>query len=132
MPLVAAVALSLAVTACGVALLSERSHAIADGMEALIERRDQAVISTEGHILREGGAFYDADRHWLTATIGPDLRRAARIVGDAGDTEVAVVATARQPLPERLGRFVRARTDRLEIRPGEGLQVVTYRDSGSP
>ena len=119
-------------TACGVALLSERSHAIADGMETLVARHDQAVISTEGHLLREGGAFYDADRHWLTATTGQDLRRAARIVGDAGDTEVAVVALAGQPLPARLGPFPRRESDRLEIRPGERLQVVTYRDSGSP
>ena len=129
--LVATVGFSLVVTLCGVAWLSERSHAIADGMETLIARHDQAVVSTEGHLLREGGAFYDADRHWLTATSGPELRRAVRIVGDAGDTEVAVVAPAKQALPAQLGRFTRARADRLEIRPGERLQVVTYRDSAS-
>jgi hypothetical protein len=129
--LVTTVAFSLVVTLCGVAWLSERSHAIADGMETLIARNDQAVVSTEGHLLREGGAFYHAGRHWLTATSRPQLLRAVRIVGDAGDTEVAVVAPARQPLPARLGRFTRARADRLEIRPGERLQVVTYRDSAS-
>jgi hypothetical protein len=130
--LIATIALSLAVTACGVVLLSERSHAIADGMEALVARHDQAVISTEGHLLREGGAFYDPDRHWLTATTGHQLQRAAGIIGDAGDTEVAVVAPATQALPAELGLFTRGGADRLEIRPGEPLQVVTYRNSGSP
>ena len=101
-------------------------------METLIARHDQALISTQGHLLRDGGAFYLPDRHWLTATTDHELRRAARIVGDAGDTEVAVVALAGQPLPAQLGPFSRAGVDRLEIRPGERLQVVTYRDSASP
>ncbi len=103
--LITTVALSVAVTACGVAWLSERSHAIADGMETLISRHDQAVVSMEGHLFREGGAFYDPDRHWLTATTGQELRKAVRIVGDAGDTEVAVIAPAGAPLPSRLGSF---------------------------
>ena len=49
--------------------------------ETLIARHDQAVVSMEGHLLREGGAFYDADRHWLTATSGspkPTIRMKRR------------------------------------------------------
>ena len=52
--LVATVALSTLVTGVGVVWLAERSHAIADGMETLVARHDQAVISLEGHLLREG------------------------------------------------------------------------------
>jgi hypothetical protein len=86
----------------------------------------------EGHLFREGGAFYDPDRHWLTATTGQELRKAVRIVGDAGDTEVAVIAPAGAPLPSRLGSFARRAESGLEVRPGERLRVVTYRDSASP
>ena len=130
--LVATVALSVAVTACGVAWLSVRSHAVADGMETLVARHDQAVVSMEGHLLREGGAFYDPDRHWLTATTGQELRKAVGIVRAAGDTEVAVIAPAAERVPARLGGFVRNGERGLEIRPGERLRVLTYRDSASP
>jgi hypothetical protein len=133
--LVAVLTLSVVVTACGVVWLSERSHAVADGMEALLARHDDAVVSMEGHLLREGGAFYDAERHWLTATTRDQLRDAIRVVADAGDTEVAVIAADGERLPQALGSFVRVAEDALEVRPGERLRVVTYsvtgRDSGS-
>ncbi|HXY92393.1 MAG TPA: hypothetical protein VEP49_07955 [Acidimicrobiia bacterium] len=134
--LVAVMALSLAVTACGVAWLSERSHTVADGMEALVARHDQAVVSLEGHVLREGGAFYSPARHWLTVTDLAKLPRAVRIVETAGDTEMALLAPAGQRVPARLGPYTAGGRRPLEIRPGERLQVVTYRapghDSGSP
>jgi hypothetical protein len=124
--LVAALALSLVVTALGVGWLSERSHAVADGMSALVARHDQAVVSTDAHLLREGGAFYTPDRHWLTATTHRDLRRAADIVARAGDRELAVVGPADEKLPRRLGGFTRRGTRTLEVLPGNPLSVVTY------
>ncbi len=135
--LVATVALAALVTGAGVAWLAERSHAIADGMETLVARHDQAVISLEGHLLREGGAFYDPGRHWLTAPTTDDLPRAARIVRDAGDTELAVIAPLDVDLPPRLAGLIRTEEASLPVRPGEVLRVVTYssapgRNSGSP
>ncbi|MEX1006547.1 MAG: hypothetical protein WD271_01730 [Acidimicrobiia bacterium] len=128
----ALVAMSVLVTAFGLGWLSERSHAVADGIETLVDRHDQAVISLEGHLLREGGAFYEPNRHWLTAVSDEQLRRAARIVEGAGDREVAVVAPTGRKLPGRLGRFSRVDTQPLEIRRILRLQVVTYRDLTSP
>ena len=123
---VAVLAFSVLVTAFGVAWLSDRSHAVADGMERVLAR-DEAVISTDAHLFREGGAFYDPGRHWLTAITAADLRRAAAIVSRAGDREVAVIGHAGDGLPSRLGDFVRGPADQLEVLPGEPLVVRTYR-----
>ena len=59
--------------------LSVRSNTVADGMATIVGRHDELVISRQTHLLREGGAFYDADEHWLTATTDPQLRQAVRI-----------------------------------------------------
>jgi hypothetical protein len=128
--LVATIALSAMVTLAGTVWLGQRSHSIADGMEALVARHDQAVVSVEGHLLREGGAFYEPGRHWLTAPTVDDLPRAADIVRDAGDTELAVVAPGGVRLPRRLAGWQAAGEDALTIRPGEALRVVTYRAAG--
>ncbi|HEY7107532.1 MAG TPA: hypothetical protein VH986_14085 [Acidimicrobiia bacterium] len=129
--LVAAIALSALVTGVGVAWLAERSHTVANGMETLVARHDQAVVSLDAHLLREGGAFYDPDRHWLTAP--PDrLADAVRIVGDAGDTEVAVLAPAGVRLPQEVAGFTRGARGSLEVRPGDPVQLAQYRNSASP
>ena len=124
---VATLAFAVLVTAFGVAWLSVRSHAVADGMERVLARHDEAVISTDAHLFREGGAFYEPGRHWLTAITGADLRRAAAIVSAAGDREVAVIGHQGDGLPSRLGAFVRGRAERLQVLPGEPLVVRTYR-----
>ena len=124
--LVATIVLSLFITASGVVWLSERSHAVADGMETLLARDDQAIISTDAHLFREGGAFYTPDRHWLTALTDSDLMRAARVVARAGDHEVAVIGSADRALPRRLGDFARGPSQRVEMLPGTPLRVVTY------
>jgi hypothetical protein len=124
--LVAVVALSGLVTLSGVAWLGDRSHTIADGMTALIARDDDAVVSLGGHLLREGGAFYRPDRHWLTATDRAELRRALAAVDAAGDAEVAVLTGASDRLPAAIGAYRRVGAVPFELRPGEALQVVEY------
>ncbi len=54
-------------------------------IERIVDRHDQAVISGEAHVLREGGAFYEPSRHWLTATSTRELHQAVQIVDD-GET----------------------------------------------
>ena len=125
--LAAVLAVSLLVTGYGVVFLSERSHSIADGMAAIVARHDAAVISLEAHLLREGGAFYTADRHWLTATDQGQLRKAVRIVRDAGDREFALLVPDELQVPADLGGFTRTATDRVTVRPDQPLRVVTYR-----
>ena len=123
----AILAFSVLVTAFGVAWLSERSHAVAHGMEEVLARHDEAVISTDAHLFREGGAFYERERHWLTAITQADLRRAAAIVSQAGAREVAVIGHEGDGLPSRLGDFVRGPAERLEVLPGQPLIVRAYR-----
>ena len=113
-------------TGFGLAFLCERSHSIADGMEALVARDDAALISLEPHLLREGGAFYEPGRHWLTATDAAQLRDAVRIVTAAGDRELALVVPGGVSAPASVGGFVRQSTDRIRVRPDESLRVVTY------
>ena len=129
--LLAVVALSGLVTAGGLAWYAERSHTIVDGMEALVAREDDAVISVEAHLLREGGSFYTPARHWLTATDGAALDRAFAIVRKAGDREVAVLARAGTQLPDRFEGFERRSSTPFELRPGEPLSVVEYRATGA-
>jgi hypothetical protein len=126
--LVAVLILSLAVTAFGVTWLSVRSHGVAAAFETIVARHDQAVISGEAHVLREGGAFYEPGAHWLTATSHRQLHAAVRIVRTAGDREFAYIVTAGRPTPRELDGYVRTGTQRLAfLRSDVALEVVTYR-----
>ncbi len=126
--LVAVVTMSALVTVFGIAWLSQRSNTVAEGMEAILARHDQAVISIEAHALREGGAFYDERSHWLTATTQSEIREAASIVQHAGDTEFALVASDGRKTPARIGEFTKRGTQRVVfLRPDVHLEVVTYR-----
>jgi hypothetical protein len=126
--LVATVALSALVTLGGITWLSVRSHTVADGMETILARHDQMLISRQPHMLREGGAFYDSDRRWLTATDGSELQRAVHIARDAGVTEFALIGGGDQAAPATLGGYEQGARQLVSfIRPDVKLGVVTYR-----
>ncbi|MEY2592258.1 MAG: hypothetical protein QOJ67_4242, partial [Acidimicrobiaceae bacterium] len=116
------------VTAGGVAWLSVRSHTVADGMTTILARHDEMLISRQTHMLREGGAFYDIDRKWLTATTAPELRRAVAIAHESGVREFALIGGADQPAPASIDGYVRGGRQLVPfIRPDVKLGVVTYR-----
>ena len=116
------------VTAGGVAWLSVRSQTVAQGMETILARHDQMLISRQTHMLREVGAFYDVDRKWLTATTDPDLRRAVRIAHETGVTEFALIGGGDQPAPATLDGYRRGGRQLVAfLRPDVKLGVVTYR-----
>jgi hypothetical protein len=119
-------ALGLAVSACGVAWLSVRSHSVADAMEQLVARNDEAVLSLEAHLLREGGAFYDGDQQWLTATNDREVDEAVRVLRRAGVRQVAVIGLAGSPIPDGLGPFQRGDSSSLELLPGVRFTVTSY------
>jgi hypothetical protein len=126
--LVAACLVAALVTGFGVAWLSVRSHWAASAIERIVDRHDQAVISGEAHVLREGGAFYDPTLHWLTAIDGRELRRAASIVHQAGDSEFAYVVSDGVRAPATIGGYRRQGVERVQfLRSDIHLQVVTYR-----
>jgi hypothetical protein len=124
---VATVVAAAVVTGFGVAWLSVRSHWVTDGMEALISRHDDALISREAHVLREGGAFYDSSRHWLTATDDAEVRRAVQIVDRAGDHEFGYVVANGSTLPRALAAYERVSVETVQFLPGYSLRVGTYR-----
>jgi hypothetical protein len=126
--LAAVCVVAVLVTGFGLTWLSVRSHWAAHGIEQLVDRHDQAVISGEAHILREGGAFYDRSRHWLTATDAPELRRAVSIIRGVGDTEFAYVVSDGVEIPRTLGAFRRTSVQRVAfLRPDIYLKVATFR-----
>ena len=126
--LVAACLVAALVTGFGIAWLSVRSHWVAHGIERIVDRHDQAVISGEAHVLREGGAFYDDSRHWLTSTSPRELHRAVRIVQDAGDTEFAYVVSDGVRIPRVIDGYRRDGIEKVQfLRPDLYLQVATFR-----
>jgi hypothetical protein len=126
--LIAVTVLSAIVTLGGVAWLSVRSHTTAAGMETILARHDQMLISRQAHMLREGGAFYTPQQKWLTATGDGELRRAVRIARQAGVTEFALIGGADQGAPATLGGYERGARQLVSfIRPDVKLGVVTYR-----
>ena len=125
---VGVLAVAVLITGFGVAWLSVRSTWVASGMEAVLARHDQAVISGSQHFLREGGAFYDPSAHWLTAAPGAQLDRAVGIVHDAGDTEFAYVVNHGARAPAKIGPFRKGSTEQVQfLRSDVTLDVVTYR-----
>jgi hypothetical protein len=125
---IAVTALAAVTTLAGVGWLSVRSNTIADGMETIVGRHDQLVISRQTHMLREGGAFYDVDQRWLTATTPDTLREAVTIARRAGVTEFALVGGLDQPAPATIGGYHRGGRQVVSfIRPDVKLGIVTYR-----
>ena len=123
---IALVGLAVAVNASGVAFLSQRSHTVADAMDAIQTHNRTVLVSRETHVLREGGAFYEADERWLTATTPRDLERAGEIATDVEAPALRVVSFEGRKVPATIGEWQRSRRSRVEFVPGLYLNVVTY------
>lgn len=118
---------SALVTAGGVGWLSMRSHTVADGMTTILARHDEMLISRQTHFLREGGAFYDEHRKWLTATTPAQLRDAVAIADRVGVEEFAVIDGPDRARPARLGHYERGDTQLVSfIRPDVKVAVTSY------
>ncbi|MEX2099921.1 MAG: hypothetical protein WEB19_00765 [Acidimicrobiia bacterium] len=117
----------LAVTACGIAWTSARSHAVADAMERLESRRDEVLVSRERFLLREGGAFYEPDQRWLTAPSDRERRRAFEVAAEAGFHEVRLIQAPERPIPQSVAGFSRQATERIDFFPNTPVNVITYR-----
>ena len=116
------------VTAFGVTWLSVRSHGVAAAFETILARDDQAIISGEAHVLREGGAFYTPGAHWLTATTDRQFREAVRIVSNAGDRGFAYLVFRGGHAPRAVEGFERVGTRYVTfLGADDGLKVITYR-----
>jgi hypothetical protein len=123
---VALFTLACAVTACGAAWLSVRSHAVADAMTTIADGRGP-VVSSEYHLLREGGAFYAPERPWLTAPYDRDVPRAAQVVREAGFESFTLVGGDRGA--PTLGGFERTGSRTLEFLPGFEVVLTRYQQA---
>jgi hypothetical protein len=122
------VALSALVTLGGLTWLTVRSHTVADGVAAILSRHDEMLIARPAHFLREAGAFYDADRKWLTATTSDELLDAVAIAEKTGTREFAVIDAPDRRPPRQLGTYERRATELVSfIRPDVRVSITTYR-----
>jgi hypothetical protein len=129
--MVAVLVLAGFVTAGGLVWLSVRSSTIAEGMATIVDRHDEVLISRQTHLLREGGAFYDSRRHWLTATTDSQLQDAVAIAKRSGARELAMIGGEDQASPRAIGGFTRGRTQLVSfIRPDVKVSVTTYHRLG--
>ena len=119
------IVLSVAVTAFGVLWLSERSHSIADAMVEVRQLQQPVVVSDVAHLFREGGAFYDTDRRWLTAVDAAQQNRAAEIVRLAGYDEFGFI-TLDSEESARLLRYRRGGSEIIDLFSDVHLRVTTY------
>ncbi len=126
--LVVVVCFAAITTLAGVGWLSVRSHTVADGMRTILARHDEMLISRQPHLLREGGAFYQDDDRWLSATTGDQLRDAVAIARDAGVHEFALIGGPDQAAPATIGGYERGGRQLVPfIRPDVKVSVTTYR-----
>ena len=119
------VVLSVAVTAFGLLWLSERSHSVADAMAEVRQLPQPVVVSDITHLFREGGAFYDSDRRWLTATTTEQLDRATEVVQLAGYKEFALITDAAEQ-PRDFAGYRRGAIRTIKLFDDLPLRVTTY------
>jgi hypothetical protein len=119
------VVLAAAVTCFGVAWLSVRSHDVARASEALARRPEPVLVSTNAHLVREGG-WFAGDRRWLSAPRPSDPERAARVLIDAGVPSFGLVEYVGEFPPRDFPGWSRAGVSTVPYLVGDVLQVTTY------
>lgn len=127
---VAAVGLSVSVTVFGLAWLSIRSHDVARAHRELIAQHQPLLVSTVGHLPREGGAFYLRQR-WLTAVHPAEVRRAAAVAHRAGIPDLGLVSLAGDRATAIPG-WQRGTRTRLRLFSGVDLTVTRFHDLSRP
>ena len=94
--------------------------------ETILAWDDQAIISAEAHLFREGGAFYDAGRHWLTATTDRRVPGAVRIVRNVRVTRSSRMCCPRtRRLPVRRPDSTREGPSGLALPPGDAARRLS-------
>jgi hypothetical protein len=118
-----AVSLALVMTGFGVSWMVVRTHVVADATSQIAARPESMVISTWSHLFREGGAYYDADRRWLTAETRDQLDRALEIARVEGLDTIAIVSVGTTAVDPGPG-YATVRVDRIEFFADEPIIVA--------
>ena len=119
------VGLAIAVTAFGLAWTWQRTHQFAQASRALDRRDEPVLVSTVGHLHREGGSYY-GDRRWLTAVHADDRRLALAVLEGAGVSRFGLVSLEGESPALPTGRWRETGRDRVPLFPDLDLEVVTY------
>jgi hypothetical protein len=124
----AVVAVALVVTGCGAHWLEVRSHGMADAVQAIVGGRSTVVVTRDlPHLLREGGAFYDPGRRWLTIETDGELPVALRVLGDERVDSFRLVARVPREAPTHLGAWRRVAERSVPTISGIDVTLATYR-----
>jgi hypothetical protein len=116
------------VTAGGLVWLGQRTHTNVNGIETILARHDEVLIARHAQLFREVGAFYEPDRHWLTASTDDQLADAVRVARESGAREFATIGPEGQTNPKALGGYTRGATQLVPFtRSDVRVQVTTYR-----
>jgi hypothetical protein len=83
------------------------------------------VVSGVAHLFREGGAFYDPDRRWLTATTPSQQDRAAEIARLAGYGQFGFISLEGEQ-PRDFGGYRRGGSEVIDLFNDVHLRVTTY------
>lgn len=124
------VALSVLVTAFGVAWLAVRSHDVADAATRLQARPEAVLVSPNGFVPREFGASYP-ERDWLAAGDADDLRLAFEVAARSGASEVALVDVDTDAPARVFPGWSEVGSELEPFITGSRVRVTTYaRDDG--
>ncbi|MCU0268682.1 MAG: hypothetical protein MUF83_08545, partial [Acidimicrobiales bacterium] len=117
--------LAVGVTCFGLAWLSLRSHDVAAAGARFVERPEEVLVSPDGFVPREFGAFY-GERRWLSAN--PDtLPTALDVLDRSGIEEWGLVEVAPPEQPRVFDGWVVAGVEEVPFLDGAPLTVTTYR-----
>jgi hypothetical protein len=121
------VGLAVGVTLFGVVWLGQRSHEVADASRAIDRLPQPVLVSSVGHLFREGGGSYDPNARRLTAVTVADQDRAATVVHEAGFHEFGFIDLDADPVRVFSG-YRAGGVEYVPFMSDVRLRVTTYRD----
>lgn len=122
------VAISVVITGFGLVWLQVRSHQVERAIAAIDRRPEAVVVSSLGHLAREGGASY-GERRWLTRYPGATAEGLRAVLDGAGVSTVATVELATAPAVTMPG-FRAVDRSRLRLFRGADLRITSWRRTG--
>jgi hypothetical protein len=123
---VALVAAAVTVTACGIGWMSVRTHGFGNAAAAVDRIHGPVLVTDLPHFLREAGAFYTPDRHWLTAETGAEVKPALRVLERSGAGGFTLVTRFPTGAPATMGPYHRVDRGSLPLVSGVVLATARY------
>ena len=118
------VGISVLITAYGLVWLQARSHAVERAVARIERRPEEVIVSSVGHLAREGGATY-GERRWLTRLPGETAAGLTAVLDGAGVERVATVEL-RTDRPRSLPGFRLVERSNLELFPDVDLRITSW------